>query len=107
MDFGQLPVTAYGSSKAAVNYIVRKIHFENPDLIAFPIHPGYVLAILKRSRWQWLMLPGPDGRKQIWEMRLPQLRECLKPLSRLNEVSRVFWPRLVVQLPSKLDESIC
>jgi norsolorinic acid ketoreductase len=58
MDFGQLPVTAYGSSKAAVNYIVRKIHFENPDLIAFPIHPGYVVAILKRSCRQWLTLPG-------------------------------------------------
>jgi norsolorinic acid ketoreductase len=52
LDFGQLPVVAYGSSKAAVNYIVRKIHFENMDLIAFPIHPGYVVAILQRSHWQ-------------------------------------------------------
>jgi len=37
-----MPVTAYGTSKAAVNFITRKIHFENPDLIAFPINPGWV-----------------------------------------------------------------
>jgi norsolorinic acid ketoreductase len=42
-DMGSMPmpVTAYGASKAAVNYIARKIHFENPNLIAFPISPGY------------------------------------------------------------------
>jgi norsolorinic acid ketoreductase len=42
-DMGSMPmpVTAYGASKAAVNYITRKIHFENPSLIAFPISPGY------------------------------------------------------------------
>lgn len=37
-----LPVTAYGSSKAALNYIVRKIHFENEQLISFVINPGWV-----------------------------------------------------------------
>jgi len=42
-DMGNMPmpVVAYGASKAAVNFITRKIHFENPDLIAFPISPGY------------------------------------------------------------------
>lgn len=34
--------TAYGSSKAALNYIVRKIHLEYPYLTAFPLHPGCV-----------------------------------------------------------------
>lgn len=34
--------TAYGSSKAAVNFVTRKIHFENPNLIAFPINPGWL-----------------------------------------------------------------
>jgi len=38
----QLPAMAYGTSKAAVNYIVRKIHFEHPNLITFPINPGWV-----------------------------------------------------------------
>jgi norsolorinic acid ketoreductase len=37
-----MPVTAYGASKATLNYIVRKIHFENEHLIAFPISPGWV-----------------------------------------------------------------
>lgn len=34
--------TPYGASKTASTYLVRKIHFENPGLIAFPIHPGWV-----------------------------------------------------------------
>jgi hypothetical protein len=40
------------------------------------------------------------GRKQIWEMKVPRSRGCLKPLSRSNKASKVFWPRLVFQLPS-------
>jgi len=38
------PNTAYGSSKAALNFITRSIHKEHgPDgFIAFPIHPGFV-----------------------------------------------------------------
>lgn len=36
--------TAYGASKAALNYILRKLHFENPSLIAFPISPGWVMT---------------------------------------------------------------
>lgn len=39
-----IPISAmaYGASKAAANYIVRKLHFENPSLIAILMHPGYV-----------------------------------------------------------------
>ena len=36
------PNTAYGVSKAAVNYLARKIHFENENLVSFAIHPGYL-----------------------------------------------------------------
>ena len=35
----QLP---YGLSKAAVNYLTRRIHFENPNITAVPFHPGFV-----------------------------------------------------------------
>lgn len=28
----QFPIAAYGSSKAALNYLVRKIHFEHEDV---------------------------------------------------------------------------
>ena len=35
-----IPNAVYGPSKAALNWITRKIHLENEDMIAFPIHPG-------------------------------------------------------------------
>lgn len=41
--------TAYGSSKAALNFITKKIHQEYEYLIAFPLHPGYV----KRMSYSW------------------------------------------------------
>ena len=46
-DMGSMPmpVTAYGTSKAALNYVMRKIHFENEKLIAFPLSPGYDFAV--------------------------------------------------------------
>ena len=34
------PATAYGSSKAALNYFLRKAHFENEKLIVYPLNPG-------------------------------------------------------------------
>ena len=36
-DLTPYPVTAYGTSKAAVNYIVKKIDQENERLAAFPV----------------------------------------------------------------------
>jgi norsolorinic acid ketoreductase len=38
-----IPNAVYGPSKAALNWLMKKIHLENEDLIAFPIHPGWVL----------------------------------------------------------------
>ena len=32
----------YGSSKAAINYILQRIHVEHPTITAFPLHPGWV-----------------------------------------------------------------
>ena len=34
------PMTPYGISKAALNYILRKIHFDHENLIAFAVDPG-------------------------------------------------------------------
>ena len=31
---------AYGASKAALNYIIRKIYFQDKDLVTFSVHPG-------------------------------------------------------------------
>jgi norsolorinic acid ketoreductase len=36
------PFFAYGISKAATNYLVRKLHFENPRLTSMAVHPGWV-----------------------------------------------------------------
>jgi norsolorinic acid ketoreductase len=38
-----LNATAYGMSKAALNWLTRNIHLEHSGLIAFPIHPGYAI----------------------------------------------------------------
>jgi norsolorinic acid ketoreductase len=35
-------ITPYGASKAASNLLLRKIHAEHEDLIAFSVHPGWV-----------------------------------------------------------------
>ncbi|KAI5203411.1 putative NADP(+)-dependent dehydrogenase [Aureobasidium subglaciale] len=35
-------VGVYGASKAAGNFLVRRMHQENPELIAFAVHPGAV-----------------------------------------------------------------
>ena len=36
------PVVSYGASKAAAQFIIRKIHGEHEWLTAVAIHPGYV-----------------------------------------------------------------
>lgn len=33
---------AYGGSKAAVNFISRRIHFEHPNITTFPMNPGWL-----------------------------------------------------------------
>lgn len=36
----KFPVAAYGSSKAALNYVVRKCHWEEEGVVAFSVCPG-------------------------------------------------------------------
>ena len=40
MEHFPFTVSSYGASKAALNFLVRRIHFENEGLIAFAVHPG-------------------------------------------------------------------
>ncbi|KAH7418082.1 hypothetical protein BKA64DRAFT_635229 [Cadophora sp. MPI-SDFR-AT-0126] len=42
MDNLKVENTAYGASKCALNFVTRKIHMENPGIIAFPINPGWL-----------------------------------------------------------------
>ena len=40
MEKVPVPNAVYGPSKASLHWLTKKIHLENEDLIAFPIHPG-------------------------------------------------------------------
>lgn len=42
MEHIPMAAVSYGVSKIAANYIVRKLHFENPGLITAALHPGWV-----------------------------------------------------------------
>jgi norsolorinic acid ketoreductase len=48
----KLPVenTAYGASKAALNFVTRRIHCEIPNLVAFPINPGWLWTDVRCPR---------------------------------------------------------
>jgi norsolorinic acid ketoreductase len=37
-----LESSAYGASKAALNFLSARIHFENPKIVAAPVHPGWL-----------------------------------------------------------------
>lgn len=42
MEAIPVPNAAYGPSKAALHWVTKKIHLENPELVAFPVNPGFV-----------------------------------------------------------------
>ncbi|RDW62512.1 hypothetical protein BP5796_10814 [Coleophoma crateriformis] len=37
-----IPALPYGVSKVAANFMVRKLHLENPSLVSVALHPGWV-----------------------------------------------------------------
>ncbi|KAK1535741.1 short-chain dehydrogenase/reductase family oxidoreductase [Colletotrichum paranaense] len=37
-----LPAGAYGPSKAALNWLVKSLHIQHPDLVSVAVHPGFV-----------------------------------------------------------------
>jgi norsolorinic acid ketoreductase len=53
---------AYGTSKAAVNYITKRIHLENQDtnLTAFVVHPGFVATDMGNNGVKVLGLEKAD-----------------------------------------------
>jgi hypothetical protein len=46
MENLRLPNVAYGSSKVAANYVMKKIHLENEDMIAFPRESSFGVSLL-------------------------------------------------------------
>lgn len=41
LEDNQFKLASYGASKAAANYLVRKINFEHDDIVTLAVHPGY------------------------------------------------------------------
>jgi len=49
----KLGQSAYGQSKAAVNYMVSKLHYEHPELIILAISPGWLDTDMGRQGGIW------------------------------------------------------
>ncbi|KAH8701273.1 hypothetical protein GQ44DRAFT_785882 [Phaeosphaeriaceae sp. PMI808] len=43
-SFAHFPLNSYAASKVLANFVVMRLHFEYPDLIAFAVHPGSVVT---------------------------------------------------------------
>jgi len=59
MEKAPFPVGAYGATKAMMNFLVRKIHFENEKLIAFSIYPGFANTLLGAEGGRQCGAKGP------------------------------------------------
>ena len=40
MEYVPFTISSYGASKAAINFLLRCIHLEQPELIEFAVYPG-------------------------------------------------------------------
>jgi norsolorinic acid ketoreductase len=56
-----LPIQSspYGSSKAAANFFIKSLHYENPMLIAMAIHPGFVMTEMGMDCATAIGIPKP------------------------------------------------
>ncbi|WVW78548.1 hypothetical protein I302_100504 [Kwoniella bestiolae CBS 10118] len=52
-------MVTYGTSKVALNYLARGIHFEEPDLITFTLDPGHVDTRLGHKASEFLGYAPP------------------------------------------------
>jgi norsolorinic acid ketoreductase len=55
MEHFPIPSAGYGASKAGVNYITRKIHFEHKNVISVCLYPGCVSSF-KRNDFSLLII---------------------------------------------------
>lgn len=72
-------VGVYGASKAALNYLVRRAHFENPWLTAWVMNPGFVQTATG------------NGHAKIWGMeKAPHSMEDIIPglVGKIDEATR-------------------
>ncbi|WVW83200.1 hypothetical protein I302_105218 [Kwoniella bestiolae CBS 10118] len=69
----------YGSSKASVNYITRQIHFEEPGLTAFTIHPGWLDTQLG---FEGATIKGIDSPPDKLSIAIPQRVDMIEKADR-------------------------
>ncbi|CAD6586501.1 MAG: hypothetical protein TREMPRED_004438 [Tremellales sp. Tagirdzhanova-0007] len=48
---------AYGQSKAAVNFMISKLHYEHPDIVFLAINPGWVSTPMGDATAAWQGIP--------------------------------------------------
>ncbi|KAK3116868.1 hypothetical protein LTR53_002308 [Teratosphaeriaceae sp. CCFEE 6253] len=60
MEKLNFPNAAYGTSETALNYLTKKIHLENADVIALPLDPGFVQTDMGNSGARKLGLEAAD-----------------------------------------------
>ncbi|KAG0653065.1 Short chain dehydrogenase nor1 [Hyphodiscus hymeniophilus] len=58
---GKEPSLAYGASKAAANYLVRKVHFEHEDIVTLAVHPGWLKTGMGQGFADVVGVPEPTG----------------------------------------------
>lgn len=102
--------TVYGSSKAALNFVTRRIYYEHPKIVALPIHPGWLQTEVSTSK----LKNGTCTNGHRWAMVLPLERAWQPPLLPLKRVllasstkltrlreRRPSWASMVLLLPGK------
>ncbi|ORY32826.1 hypothetical protein BCR39DRAFT_557389 [Naematelia encephala] len=67
---------AYAMSKAAINFVVRKMHFENPDYLIAGFSPGWVKTDMGNQGAQWAELEGGVAPEDINET-VPGMMELI------------------------------
>ncbi|WVQ71179.1 hypothetical protein IAR50_000704 [Cryptococcus sp. DSM 104548] len=79
----------YGASKAAVNYLTRTIHFEEPTLKAFTMHPGIIETKGSRKAWEDMGEPPKELQRSVDES-IPSIVNVINTATK-EETSGWMW----------------
>ncbi|KAF2135829.1 uncharacterized protein K452DRAFT_354223 [Aplosporella prunicola CBS 121167] len=82
-----VPHASYGPSKALVNYLGRKMHFEHENITTFSIHPGWVKTEMGEFAAK---LCGMDGAKITLEESVNGIASVVDNATRETTSGRFF-----------------
>ena len=80
-------VATYGSSKAAANFLVQRVHVEHTNITAFPIHPGWVKTDMGNSVAK---VVGMDEAPMTLEQSVTGILKIVDPATRETHSGK-FW----------------